>query len=53
MESNRTGVRKGIFALLAFRFENQTLTSFTKLAVFQQIFATLKLKTPLLQCFRY
>jgi len=52
MKLSRSDVRKKAHAIPTLRFENQTLTSFSGLVVFQALFAQLQLKARLAQCFR-
>jgi hypothetical protein len=52
MKLSRSDVRKKAHAIPILRFENQTLTSFSGLVVFQALFARLQLKARLAQCFR-
>lgn len=53
MKYSRREVRKKSHALPALRFENQSLTSFSGLVVFQQFFAVLRLKARLARCFAH
>jgi len=48
LATNRVG-----FAIRGLTFENQTLTSFAGLVIFQKFFATIDLKTSLRGCFRH
>jgi Transposase DDE domain group 1 len=52
MKLSRSEVRKKAHAIPTLRFENQTLTSFSGLVVFQALFAKLRLKARLAECFR-
>jgi hypothetical protein len=52
MKLSRSDVRKKAHAIPTLRFENQTLTSFSGLVVFQSLFTRLQLKARLAQCFR-
>ena len=51
MKSSRSAVRQATHALPALRFEDQQLTSFSGLLVFQQLFQSLGLKRRLWRCF--
>jgi hypothetical protein len=51
MKSSRSAVRHATHALPLLRFEDQQLTSFSGLIVFQQLFQSLDLKRRLRRCF--
>jgi hypothetical protein len=53
MKCSRSDVRKKAVALPELRFENQTLTSFAGLIIFQRFFATIDLKSRIRECFRH
>lgn len=52
MKHSRSGIRCKAHSIGELRFENQSLTSFAGLVLFQQFFANLGLKSRLSQCFR-
>lgn len=52
MKVSRRQVQKKTHALPQLKFENQTLTSFAGLVIFQKFFAVIKLKERLRGCFR-
>ena len=53
MKYSRSDVRKKAHALPKLKFENQRLTSFAGLVVFQEFFAAVDLKVRLSGCFRH
>ena len=53
MKYSRSHVNCKTYAVPELRFEEQSLTSFSGLVVFQQLFAALKLKERLRQCFTF
>lgn len=53
MKLSRSDVRKKAHAMPQLKFENETLTSFAGLVVFQKFFATIDLKARLSTCFRH
>jgi hypothetical protein len=53
MKCSRRQVRGKAHALPVLKFENQSLTSFSGLVVFQQLFALLRLKARLASCFAH
>lgn len=53
MKSSRSAVRQATHALPLLRFEDQQLTSFSGLVVFQQLFQSLGLKQRLWRCFEH
>jgi hypothetical protein len=53
MKLSKSDVRRNTFALPRLRFEDQQLTSFSGLVVFQSLFAQLGLKERLRRCFRH
>jgi hypothetical protein len=53
MKYSRREVRSKTHALPLLKFENQSLTSFAGLVVFQQFFALLRLKARLTRCFAH
>jgi hypothetical protein len=53
MKYSRREVRGKAHALPVLKFENQSLTSFSGLVVFQQFFAILRLKARLARCFAH
>ena len=53
MKFSRTQVRQRTHALPALRFEDQQLSSFSGLVIFQQLFLHLNLRERLRQCFRH
>jgi hypothetical protein len=53
MKYSRRQVRGKAYAIPPLRFENQSLTSFAGLVVFQQFFALLRLKGRLARCFAH
>ena len=53
MKYSRRQVRGKAYALPALKFENQSLTSFAGLIVFQRFFAVLRLKARLGRCFAH
>jgi len=53
MKSSRREVRRKAHALPVLKFENQSLTSFSGLVVFQQFFSALRLKARLAGCFAH
>lgn len=53
MKFSRSDVRKKAHAHPELKFENQTLTSFAGLVIFQRFFATIGLKARLHSCFRH
>ncbi|MGC1375518.1 MAG: IS1380 family transposase [Anaerolineales bacterium] len=53
MKSSKSDVRRKIHALPTLRFEDQQLTSFSGLVIFQKLFDCLALKERLAQCFRH
>lgn len=53
MKFSRSDVVKKAYALPELKFENQTLTSFAGLVVFQKLFIAMRLKTRLSDCFRH
>ena len=53
MKFSRSAVRQKAHALPELRFENQKLTSFAGLVIFQTFFATVDLKASLRGCFRH
>ena len=53
MKSSRSAVRHNAHALPALRFEDQRLTSFSGLIVFQKLFQELGLKQRLYRCFSH
>jgi hypothetical protein len=53
MKYSRSDVRKKAYALPKLKFENQRLTSFAGLVVFQEFFVALDLKARLGGCFRH
>lgn len=52
MKCSRSQVEKKAYVLPHLKFENQALTSFAGLVIFQKFFAALQLKARLRQCFR-
>jgi hypothetical protein len=53
MKLRRSDVRRQAHAVPALKFENQSLTSFSGLVLFQQLFAVLNLSARLRACFRH
>ena len=53
MKLRRSEVRRQAHAIPALKFENQSLTSFSGLVLFQQLFAVLNLAARLRTCFRH
>ena len=53
MKLRRSEVRRQAHAVPVLKFENQSLTSFAGLVVFQQLFAVLNLPARLRACFRH
>ena len=53
MKYSRREVRGKAYAIPRLKFENQSLTSFSGLVVFQQFFALLRLKVRLARCFAH
>ena len=53
MKSSKAAVHRKTHALPILRFEDQKLTSYAGLVVFQSLFATLGLKAQLTRCFRH
>jgi hypothetical protein len=53
MKLRRSDVRRQAHAVPALKFENQALTSFSGLVLFQQLFAVLNLTARLRVCFRH
>ena len=53
MKSRRSDVRRQAHVLPDLKFENQSLTSFAGLVVFQQLFVVLNVKARLRGCFRH
>lgn len=53
MKSSRSDVRGKFHALPTLRFEDQQLSSFSGLIIFQKLFETLSLRHRLRQCFRH
>jgi hypothetical protein len=53
MKSSRKKIRCKPHAVPQLKFENQSLTSFSGLVIFQQFFAALKLKARLTRCFAH
>jgi hypothetical protein len=53
MKCSRRQVRGKAHAMPALKFENQSLTSFSGLVIFQQFFAMLRLKARLARCFAH
>jgi hypothetical protein len=53
MKCSRRQVRRPAHALPELRFEQQSLTSFSGLVMFQQLFAVLRLKARLARCFAH
>ena len=53
MKSSRSAIQQKTHALPALRFEDQQLTSFSGLIVFQMLFEQLDLKSRLRACFRH
>jgi hypothetical protein len=53
MKLSRSQVRRKVFALPSLRFEDQSLTSFSGLLLFQLLFSRLQLKQQLRRCFRH
>jgi hypothetical protein len=53
MKSSRSDVRKKARTIPEIRFEDQRLTSFAGLVVFQKFFAVIRLKSRLALCFRH
>jgi len=53
MKSSRSEIHRKIHALPIFRFEDQQLTSFSGLVVFQKLFEHLALKSRLRRCFQH
>jgi hypothetical protein len=53
MKYSRRQVRRKAHAFPVLKFENQALTSFSGLVIFQQFFAMLRLKTRLAACFAH
>jgi hypothetical protein len=53
MKYSRSDVRSKAHCIPELRFENQSLTSFAGLVLFQQFFTTLELKARLSRCFRH
>ena len=52
MKSSRSEIHRKTHAIPELRFEDQKLTSFSGLVIFQRLFDRLDLKTRLRQCFR-
>ena len=52
MKFSRSDVRRKAHALPELKFENQTLTSFAGLIIFQKLFAAMDWKARLSRCFR-
>ena len=53
MKLRRSQVRRQVHAIPVLKFQNQSLTSFAGLILFQQFFVTLRLKARLRTCFRH
>jgi len=53
MKLSRADVHRKAFGLPVLRFEDQTLTSFAGLIIFQPLFSCVKLKERLRSCFRH
>ena len=53
MKCSRSDVRRKAHALPNLKFEDQTLTSFAGLVIFQKFFMAIELKTRLSSCFRH
>lgn len=53
MKCRRSDVRRQVHSIPHLKFENQSLTSFAGLVVFQQLFVVLNLKARLRGCFRH
>ena len=53
MKFSRSDVTRKAYALPELKFENQTLTSFSGLVIFQKFFAAMDLKVRLSGCFRH
>ena len=53
MKYRRSDVRRQAHTIPDLKFENQSLTSFAGLVVFQQLFSILNLTTRLRGCFRH
>jgi hypothetical protein len=53
MKPHRSDIRRQVHALPKLKFENQALTSFSGLVLFQQLFAVLNLSARLRACFRH
>jgi len=53
MKSSESAIRRKTHALSTLRFEDQQLTSFSELFIFQRLFEHLQLKKRLLRCFRH
>ena len=53
MKSSRSHVRRKAYALPQLKFEDQTLTSFAGLMIFQKFFVAIDLNSRLSRCFRH
>jgi hypothetical protein len=53
MKNSRADVHRKTFAIPKLRFEDQTLTSFSGLIIFQKLFMVLELKVRLRRCFSH
>ena len=53
MKSSKSAIRRKTHALPTLRFEDQQLTSFSGLVIFQRLFEHLQLKKRLRGCFRH
>ena len=53
MKYSKSDVQSKVHALPELKFENQTLTSFAGLVIFQKFFATIELKKRLRNCFAH
>ena len=53
MKSSKSAIRRKTHALPILRFEDQQLTSFSGLVIFQRLFEHLQLKKRLRGCFRH
>ena len=53
MKHSRSDITRKAHRIAKLRFENQSLTSFAGLVVFQQFFALIGIKAQLSRCFRH
>ena len=53
MKPSRSAIHRQTYALPTLRFEDQQLTSFSGLVIFQRLFEHLRLKNHVRDCFRH